>query len=48
MVVHQKSLEHVTIEGWKKIAEKACLNLIKNFRKKLLQVINIRGHTIGY
>ena len=41
-------LECVTIEGWKKIPEKTCSNLIKNFRKWLQKVIKMRSHVIDY
>ena len=43
-----QELECVTIEEWKKILEKTCSNLIKNFRKWLQQVIKKRGHAIDY
>lgn len=43
-----QELERVTIEEWKKIPEKTCSNLIKNFRKRLQQVIKMRGHAIDY
>ena len=40
-----QELEYVIIEEWKKIPEKTCLN-IKNFRKRLQQVMKMRGHAI--
>ena len=32
-------LERETIEEWKKVAEKTCSNLIKNFRKRVQQAL---------
>ena len=39
-----QEFERITIKVWKAIPEKTCLNLINVFRKRLLQVIKIRGH----
>ena len=43
-----QELERAKIEEWKAIAVKTCSNLIKNFGKRLQQVIKMRVLDIGY
>lgn len=41
-------LEVVAIEEWAKIPPETCSNLIKNYRKRLLEIVKMRGHAINY
>lgn len=43
-----KELEQVAIEEWKNIPVNTCANLVKNYRKRLLEVIKMKGHAIDY
>ena len=35
-------------EEWKKITAEECTNLVKNYKKRLSQVLTLKGHTIDY
>jgi transposase len=41
-------LEAVCQEEWAKITPDYCYNLVKNYNKRLQQVIDFKGHTIDY